>query len=305
MFCGALLVASGGLYAQASASRPATTRPEPNAEWPKAEWLDPNTTNLPHGVSYETFFSNIVNQKISYLLYLPPEYQQQPTRRFPVIYWLHGRRQDQASGAAALVGRLDAMIEEGTAPPVIVVFVNGMRTSGYLDWENGQMPMESVIIKNLIPHIDQTWRTIPRREGRVIEGFSMGGYGASHLGFKYPELFGTVIVSAGSFGGPFDVIFGNNKERWLAESPASLARKNADKLRNKTHIRIEIGSKDPMLPGSQKLHEQLLQLNLDNEYEVIPDVDHNIGKIHHDVSPKYFQFLKQSLASLKGGQATR
>ncbi|MGO9782366.1 MAG: hypothetical protein ACLPQY_21775, partial [Streptosporangiaceae bacterium] len=84
LFCGTALVATGRSYAQAPANRRATTMPGPNADWPKAEWLDPNTTNLPKGVTYETFFSNIVNQKISYLLYLPPEYQQQPTGRFPV-----------------------------------------------------------------------------------------------------------------------------------------------------------------------------------------------------------------------------
>ncbi len=49
-----------------------------------------------------------------------------------------------------------------------------------------------MVIKDLIPHIDATYRTIPRREARVLEGLSMGGYGAFHLGFKYPEMFGMI-----------------------------------------------------------------------------------------------------------------
>ena len=65
-----------------------------------------------------------------------------------------------------MAGRLTKAIEEGKSPPMIVVYVNGMIRSGYVDTANGKWPVETVTIKELIPHIDVTYRTIARREGR-------------------------------------------------------------------------------------------------------------------------------------------
>src|SRR3954453_16237671 len=63
-------------------------------------------------------------------------------------------------------------------------------------------PLESVIIKDLIPHVDATYRTVADRGARAIEGFSMGGFGAAHFGFKYPETFGVVSIQAPALLGP-------------------------------------------------------------------------------------------------------
>ena len=80
----------------------------------------------------------------------------------------------------------------------------------------------------------------------------MGGYGAGHLGFKYPELFGTVVINAGALidpspaniqqTGPMFGVFSKDNERRVAEHPQTLARKNVDQIRNKTNIRIGCGS---------------------------------------------------------------
>ena len=75
------------------------------------------------------------------------------------------------------VSPLAAAIRAGKAPAMIVVLVNGIAASFYCDSPNGKLPVDSVIIKELIPHVDQTYRTIARREARAVEGFSMGGYG--------------------------------------------------------------------------------------------------------------------------------
>src|SRR5262245_14983104 len=152
--------------------------------YPKAEWVDPNK-EAPNGTKYQTFPSKVLGADVSYLVYLPPGYTRE-TKRYPVIYWLHGLGGNQRAGAQRLVPHVDTAIRKGTLPPAIVVSVNGMVTSFYCDWANGQRPIESVIIKDLIPHVDQTYRTVARREGRVIQGYSMGGFGAGHLAFKYP-----------------------------------------------------------------------------------------------------------------------
>ena len=162
--------------------------------WPKGESVDPNR-NEPNGTEYQTFSSKVLGAKVSYLIYLPPGYEQE-TKRYPVIYWLHGLGGNQRGGATSFVPQVDNAIRKGALPPAIVVVVNGRVSSFYCDWANGKLPIESVIVQDLIPHIDKTYRTVAQRQGRVIQGYSMGGYGAAHLAFKYPEVFGAVVVDA-------------------------------------------------------------------------------------------------------------
>ncbi|MEX2138045.1 MAG: alpha/beta hydrolase-fold protein [Pirellulales bacterium] len=146
---------------------------------------------------YEKFRSKTIGQEVSYFIYVPADYERKPEARYPVMYWLHGMSGGQ-TGIPRLVERYNAVIESGKMPPMLVVFVNGVRNSFYCDSADGKMPVETVIIKDLIPHIDSNYRTIARRDGRIVEGFSMGGFGAAHLGFKYPELFATVSIIDGS-----------------------------------------------------------------------------------------------------------
>src|SRR4029453_14108563 len=132
-------------------------------------------------------------------------------------------------------------MEAGKTPPMLVVFVNGVRNSFYCDSADGKVPVETVIVKDLIPHIDSTYRTVAKREGRIIEGFSMGGFGAAHLGLKYPKLFGTVSIIDGALvdlatmqnrhSDLYERIFGGKEERFLAENPRTLARKNPNPTR--------------------------------------------------------------------------
>jgi S-formylglutathione hydrolase FrmB len=64
--------------------------------------------------------------------------------------------------------------------------------------------LETMFISELMPHIDRTFRTVAAREGRIIEGFSMGGYGAARLGFKHPLLFAAVsLLGAGPLQAEF------------------------------------------------------------------------------------------------------
>ena len=122
------------------------------------------------------------------------------TRRYPVIYFMHGSLVDSKRPiVAGYVARVDAAIRSGVMPPAIVVMPQGLNQNRWMDSRDGTKPMESIIIKNLIPHIDATYRTIATREGRAIEGHSMGGFGALHNGFKNPDLF--IAVTGNAPGG--------------------------------------------------------------------------------------------------------
>ena len=286
-------------------AKPNLPRQSNQRPMPKAEWLDSDHT-APNDTQYRTFQSQVLGREVSYLVWLPPGYEQ-GKKHYPVIYWLHGMGGNQRAGAMMFVPHIQAAIQSGQLPPVIVVLVNGMVKSFYCDASNGQCPMESVIIKDLIPHVDSSYRTITYREGRIIEGYSMGGYGAGHLGFKYPELFGTVVINAGALidpspaniqqTGPMFGVFSKDNERRVAEHPQTLARKNVDQIRNKTNIRIGCGSLDSLLPRNQDLHELLTQLGVPHEYVVVPDVAHNSQLYYQKLGTKVFEFHRKSLAA--------
>src|SRR6266576_23252 len=137
---------------------------------------------------------------------------------------------------------------------MIIVLVNGMRDSFYCDSKDGKWPIESVIVKELIPHIDQTYRTVARREMRAVEGYSMGGYGAAHIGFKYTELFGLVGVMAGALITTSDSVQPN--------APFELVRKNAATIRGKTAIRVSVGGQDGLQVRDKGRHELLGSLKV-------------------------------------------
>src|SRR5262245_6959421 len=102
---------------------------------------------------YLKFPSKAVGGDVSYVIYRPACYDEQKDRRFPVVYWLHGIGGSQA-GLPRFAERWDAAIEGGKAPPMLVVFANGVRNSFYCDATDGSRPVETTIVKELVPHID-------------------------------------------------------------------------------------------------------------------------------------------------------
>jgi len=269
-----------------TAASPSDAKPEK----PKAQWLDPDADEL-NGTVCNTFSSHILGHDVSYRLYLPPGYADEPTRRYPVLYWLHGMNGTPRTGAEGFIPHLDAAIREKVLPPVIVVLPNGMIDSFYHDDAEANHPVESVIIKELIPHIDQTYRTVARREGRVIEGYSMGGYGAAHLGFKHPELFGTVVINAGALDAKrFQQVAD------ALEHPRHWIEKNQDQIRGRTRIRIGVGDLDYLYASNREFHELLDRLNVAHEYEVVPGVKHSGKAYYQKLGTKVFEFHRKALA---------
>lgn len=273
-----------------------------------ASWAEPNRAE-PAGTHYRTFQSSLAKSEVSYQIYLPPDYEAGAPRRYPVVYWLHGLNGDQRGGML-FVRHLDAFVRDAKARAMIVVLANGMRNSFYNDSPDGAWPIESVIVKELIPHVDTTYRSIARREDRAVEGFSMGGYGAAHLGFKYPEVFGIVGIMSGALllprgmvgmknGDPpmFEKMFGSDMARVVANDPFELARRNADAIRGKTAIRIAVGGADSLLPRNRAMHEMLEELKIDHEFEVVPGVEHPAPKFYETLGERAFGYYRKALES--------
>jgi dipeptidyl aminopeptidase/acylaminoacyl peptidase len=277
------------------------------------EWVDPETTP-PDKMLYKTFHSATINGDVSYLIYLPPDYDKQTSMRYPVVYDLPASGQAPKS-AMEIVRRIDAGIRAGKLGPMIVVGVNGLRgNTMYADSRDGKWPLETVIIKDLIPHIDATYRTIASREGRAVDGFSMGGFGTAHLAFKFPEVFGVASIMAPPLLGPelkqalpmqaWSRLFaspnamGGDMEYFRANDPFTLAEKNADALRDRTVIRIVAHYEDQqwLWPQCEKLHQVLLKHMVQHEFYFLTNVKgHNRQQCLDTMGDAAFTFFSSSL----------
>jgi putative tributyrin esterase len=147
-----------------------------------------------------TLASKAVGRTLKYNVALPPGYDAPGNaRRYPVIYLLHGY-----SGNYAQWNRFGGpKAALGVGLDLIVVMPDG-GNSWYVNWAKTEGPpgtkeaWEDCLIIDVIGHVDTHFRTIARREGRAINGLSMGGYGALTLGLRHPDLFCSVGSQAGA-----------------------------------------------------------------------------------------------------------
>ena len=138
-------------------------------------------------VTLRSFNSKAMNAEYRYTVYLPDGYESNRLR-YPVLFLLHGNAGDENEWLVKgqLQPTADALIKSGRMQSTIIVMPGGASTW----WVDGNKDKaETALIKELIPHIDGTLRTITTREGRMIAGLSAGGFGTVNAVFKYPEMF--------------------------------------------------------------------------------------------------------------------
>ncbi len=145
------------------------------------------------------------------IVYLPPGYETSG-RRYPVYYFL------TAFGISYSVEgwhdlfrnnlrpHLDGLLEDGRSREMITVFIDGFNPFGGSLYASSPATgdWESFVVRELVEHIDATYRTISHRDSRGIDGISMGGFGSLRLALKYPEVFCAVVAQ----GAPFDLTAG-------------------------------------------------------------------------------------------------
>ena len=145
-----------------------------------------------------SFQSTLMNTSIGYYIYIPDAYQEKPEKRFRTVYYLHGGRPGNEAREAFISHYVHEVFKNSSIDPAIYIFVNGGELSHY-NSDELNLYGEDVFIKELIPHIDKVYRTIAKRQGRGLEGFSQGGRAATRYMFKYPDLFVTVSAGGGSY----------------------------------------------------------------------------------------------------------
>jgi S-formylglutathione hydrolase FrmB len=277
-------------------------------------WVTPAIE--PPGVSFHTFESAAAKATVSYHLFTPAAHEREPDRRFPVVYWLHGSG-GGLPGIPNVAARFAAAIQAGTAPPCFVVFVNGMPTGMYVDWKDGSAPLETVIVGELVPHIDATYRTIATRKGRVLDGYSMGGYGAARLGFKYPDVFRAVSIMG---GGPLQAelladapragrrraaellerVYGGDQEYFRSVSPRVLAEQHADAIARGSLVRMVCGDQDETFANNRDFHEHLERLKIPHTWTVLAGVGHDPLRTLEELGDSNWAFYRQAFGETSG-----
>lgn len=137
------------------------------------------------------FHSATLGRDWHYNAYIPDGYNGSKLR-YSVMYLLHGYSEDENTwvGKGRVGATIDRLIANGDVPPILIV-MPGSGNSWYVD---AKEKYESAFINDLLPEIEQRFRTLTDREGRAIGGDSMGGYGSLRFILKYPEKFSAAML---------------------------------------------------------------------------------------------------------------
>ncbi len=262
---------------------------------------------LPTGVSHHTYHSEAMKRDVGYCIYLPSDYAKDTSKRYPVIYNLHG-----AGGNETRTIYNAEVLHEGIVagrwPPMIMVFPNGGRHTMYQDSADGRFLAETTFMRELIPHVDATYRTIAARHGRCIEGFSMGGRGSTHLAMKFPEMFCSLFNQAGNVYPTSQMVGSEFEDTWpstyLGTDAAKLKdndsflllEKNLAKIKGKLRIKVACGTQDSgHLPTVRDFHQALLKHGVDHTYIEIEGLTHNQKQMIATYKAVWFDYHVESL----------
>ena len=172
------------------------------------------------------------------IVFLPPSYENDKKRHYPVVYALHGYSigAEQWSHEIHVPQTVEGAFAKGSHEVIVVlpdsktVYNGSMYSSSATTGD-----FENYIARDVVAYMDAHYRTIPSRQSRGLVGHSMGGYGASRIGMKHPEVFGALYIMspccmspmAGGGPGPADQMkeraIASEKNVANAKSPADLA----------------------------------------------------------------------------------
>jgi len=241
--------------------------------------------NVPHGeVRIRPYLSKTTGEDRQAYVYTPPGYDKNSAQRYPVLYLQHGSGENQTSwskqGKANLI--LDNLIAEGKALPMIVVMEQGYasKPGEAAAGRRGNEAFGEVVIRDLIPMIDSTYRTIANRKHRAIAGLSMGAGQALSIGLANLDHFASIGSLSGgsrnfdaktSYGG----VFANPK-------PVN------DKL---DLLWIGCGTEDRLYEGAKNFHSALSSAGIEHVWMEGPGShEWQVWRKHlHDLAPRLFR----------------
>lgn len=212
--------------------------------------------DVPHGHVDEVLFpSESTDTSRRAFVYTPPEYEKETSKSYPVLYLQHGYCENETSwpkqGHANLI--MDNLIAEGKAKPFIIVMTYGMTN----DIEMGGLrdfditPFQTVLVDELIPYIDENYRTLSNQENRAMAGLSMGSMETKAITTNKPDVFSYIGLFSGALYAP-------------------------DEVKNKSNVNLifqSCGSKERP-EGVKKATEKLQDAGIDAEWYVSEGTAH-------------------------------
>lgn len=240
--------------------------------------------NVPHGeVRERWYFSKTTQAWRRIFVYTPPAYDADRETRYPVLYLQHGGGEDERGwpnqGRMSFI--LDNLIAEKKARPMLVVMEQGYarkpgetppqpgRPGAPRDFTRMFGAFEEVMVKDLIPMIDATYRTIPDRENRAMAGLSMGGMQTFMIGLKHLDLFSALGGFSGGGGG-----FGGGTVDLKTANGGAMA--DAEAFNKKMRVLwLGVGTDEPQfLRGIKGYCEALQKAGIKHVYYESPGTGH-------------------------------
>ncbi|OUO53537.1 esterase [Parabacteroides sp. An277] len=231
-----------------------------------------------------SFQSNKLGKEVRYSIYLPDGYDHS-TRKYPVLYLLHGWSDNETSWVQ--MGEVQRIADEAIASHRAAEMIIVMPDAGetwYVNSYDGRVPYEDMFFEELIPYIEKTYRARADREYRAIAGLSMGGYGSFLYTLHHPDMFTACApLSAAIYtdeqmqkalnttrGTLFDSIFGkgNLTEHWRTNSVLDLLNTLDAEKPWRVAYYLDCGDEDYLLHGNNIAHEILQEKNIKHELRV-------------------------------------
>jgi predicted alpha/beta superfamily hydrolase len=166
--------------------------------------------DVPHGKVQQILFpSKSTNTSRRAFVYTPPGYDKEISKRYPVLYLQHGWGEDETAwtnqGRANLI--MDNLIAEGKIKPFIIVMIYGMtndvKIGGLRNFDI--TPFQTVLLDELIPYIDDNFRTLADQLHRAMAGLSMGGMETKTITLARPDVFSYYALLSGGIYAPEDI----------------------------------------------------------------------------------------------------
>jgi enterochelin esterase-like enzyme len=287
-----LTIASSGYQAVSPAVAASSPQLPAYATAPVADRLQASVVTAYAGgstVIEHPLYARTIGLQTSYNVFLPPGYDE-TTRRYPVLYMLHGVAGDATEWQSiGLLEAADRMIQDGEIEPMLIVLPNG----GANYWVNHADGARwgDYLVADVVDSVDREYRTVTDRTARAVGGLSMGGEGALRMAMLNPDVFGIAGAHSPSLRTAYDELapelqqlYGTEAD-WRASSGLWLAT-DTDAAARLT-ISLDVGQDDPWRPNVELLHSRLDERGIGHRFEVLPGehaAEYWIGNVDHYLS---------------------